>query len=93
MDDYSPAKNLMTMCFTYYYIGTVISFLHTVSIVHITQTCYCLDINAAVVLSWAVLSQAVLHSKRKHHFMSLDDGTFCGYASSCGFTVVLNTPL
>uniref|UniRef100_A0A8D3ED61 KIAA0513 n=1 Tax=Scophthalmus maximus TaxID=52904 RepID=A0A8D3ED61_SCOMX len=22
MDDYSPAKNLMTMCFTYYYIGT-----------------------------------------------------------------------
>lgn len=23
MDDYSPAKNLMTMCFTYYYIGTV----------------------------------------------------------------------
>lgn len=21
MDDFSPAKNLMTMCFTYYYIG------------------------------------------------------------------------
>ncbi|XP_006810606.2 uncharacterized protein KIAA0513-like, partial [Neolamprologus brichardi] len=21
MDDYSPAKNLMTMCFTYYYVG------------------------------------------------------------------------
>ncbi|XP_029379447.1 uncharacterized protein KIAA0513 homolog isoform X2 [Echeneis naucrates] len=23
MDDYSPAKNLMTMCFTYYYIGKI----------------------------------------------------------------------
>jgi len=23
MDDYSPAKNLMTMCFTYYYSGKV----------------------------------------------------------------------
>lgn len=23
MDDYSPAKNLMTMCFTYYYYGTL----------------------------------------------------------------------
>lgn len=21
MDDFSPAKNLMTMCFTYYYVG------------------------------------------------------------------------
>lgn len=23
MDDYSPAKNLMTMCFTYYYTGKI----------------------------------------------------------------------
>lgn len=23
MDDYSPAKNLMTMCFTYYYMGKI----------------------------------------------------------------------
>lgn len=25
MDDYSPAKNLMTMCFTYYYYGRALS--------------------------------------------------------------------
>lgn len=24
MDDYSPAKNLMTMCFTFYYIGKIL---------------------------------------------------------------------
>lgn len=32
MDDYSPAKNLMTMCFTYYYTGTVILSLSPVYI-------------------------------------------------------------
>uniref|UniRef100_A0A3B5R8L5 KIAA0513 n=1 Tax=Xiphophorus maculatus TaxID=8083 RepID=A0A3B5R8L5_XIPMA len=29
MDDYSPAKNLMTMCFTYYYIGKIRFHLET----------------------------------------------------------------
>lgn len=79
MDDYSPAKNLMTMCFTYYYIGKVLFILSIIFTLYLSrmslilncQSCYCFTVQRGVEL------RKELHGIRKPAVR-----VFCEYGSS-----------